>query len=306
MIEICEVSRRYGMRTALSGVSLRIEPGRLAAIVGPNGSGKTTLFKLVMGLMSPTAGTIRLWGSDEYPPPVHVPSRIAAMLDNHVPPFGIRLQSLVDLKGAAAPHFDRWMCGELLRELPGVTMLRRFGELSKGQRQWALAAIALASRADLLVLDEPADGLDTAMRRRLLALLREAVDERGATVLIASHVLTDLERVADNVTILQAGNVRLSAELEDLRNQVREVEFGGALPAFDAGDGVAVLATKSLADGTLAWLRRLDWEVAPTQWPGERGRRSVGLEELYLALVGGHEIPSHTLQEIVQCPSLGR
>ncbi len=302
MIEICDVTRRYGSCEALSGVSLNVEPGRLAAIVGPNGSGKTTLFRLVMGLMRPTTGTISLWEVPTLPRPAHVLGRVAGMLDNHVPPAGIRLQTLLDLKAAATPHFDRWWCGELLRELPGVTPLRRFGELSKGQRQWALAAVVLASRADLLVLDEPADGLDTAMRRRLLALLREAVDERGATVLIASHVLTDLERVADSVLVLQAGKVRLAADLEDLRDQVREVEFSSELPAFAPADEVAVLATKSLSDGTLAWLRRTDWDTGAPQWPGERSRRPVGLEDLYLALVGQHETLSNTLQEIAQCP----
>jgi ABC-2 type transport system ATP-binding protein len=272
MIEICNVTRRYGSSAALSGVSLNVEPGRLAAIVGPNGSGKTTLFKLVMGLMSPTSGEIGLWGDATLPRPARVLGRVAGMLDNHVPPAGIRLQALLDLKAAATPHFDRWWCGELLRELPGVTPLRRFGELSKGQRQWALAAVVLASRADLLVLDEPADGLDTAMRRRLLAL------------------------------VLQVGKVRLTGELEDLRDQVREVEFSSELPAFAPADEVGVLATKSLADGTLAWLRRPDWDSGAPQWPGERSRRPVGLEDLYLALVGQHETPSNTLQEIAQCP----
>lgn len=300
MIEIQDLTRNYGAAPALSAVSLAVESGRLAAIVGPNGSGKTTLFKLIMGLIGPTAGTVRLWNDATLPRPTQVLQRMAAMLDNHSPPPGVKLQQLSDLRAAAIRSFDRRWCTELWRELPGVMPHRRFGELSKGQKQWALSAMALACRAELLVLDEPADGLDTAMRRRLLALLRESVDERGATVLIASHVLTDLERVADSIAILQAGKVRLAGDLEELRDQVREVEFAAELPDFD--DSVEVLGSKTVSDGHLAWLRRTNWDAESHSWSGERNRRPIGLEELYLALVGEVAPTKHTLEEIAQCP----
>jgi ABC-2 type transport system ATP-binding protein len=287
MIEIENLTRNFGGREALVGVSLTISPGQLVAVVGPNGSGKTTLFRLLLGLIDPTAGSMRLWGKPPAGQPANVFSRIGAVLDNHVPLRGTRIKSLLSLKAAAAPAFDESWCRALLDELPGVTPARRFGELSKGQKQWVLSAVALASRAELLILDEPGDGLDTAARRKLFALLRSAVDDRGATVLVASHVLTDLERVADRLVVLNRGAVRLEAELEDLRQEVREIEFEGGLPDLGTGAAVELLAARNLSEGTLAWIRRHDWQTLPPPWPGERSRRPVGLEELYLALTAG-------------------
>lgn len=286
VVEIEGLTRHYGVRRALDQLDLTIESGQLLAFVGPNGSGKTTLFKIVAGLIGPTAGTVRLWGDGAWPRPPEVLARTAVVLDNHVPPAWARLQDLIELKAAAAPRFERAACQALLAESPGLHPRRTWGELSKGQRQWVLCATALASRADLLLLDEPGEGLDTAARRRLLGLLRAAVDDHGATVVVASHVLTDLERVADEVAILQEGRLRLHADLEALRDEVREVEFAEAPVTFAVWPEMAVLARRTLDDGEVCWLRHPEWETLSTELPGERARRLVGLEELYLAVTG--------------------
>lgn len=284
-VRIESLCRDFGRLRALDGVSLKIPQGEIVALVGPNGAGKTTLLKLLAGLLQPTSGEARLWDIPTFPPARAALGRLACLLDGCEPPRPVRIRDLVSLKAGAVSEFDRSLANSLF-EKRGLGPKRRWHTLSKGQKRWVLAVLAIASHADLLLLDEPADGLDPAARRDLYGLLRGVVDERQTTVLLASHILADVERVADRVVFVDRGQVRLDESLETLREEVREVELDTRIGSADHLPHAAeLLGCRETPGGTLVWLRYRDVGRIDEPLAGEIHRRSVGLEDLYLAVM---------------------
>lgn len=195
---------------------------------------------------------------------------------------------MLDLKAGADSEFDRGRAVSLLSRR-GLRLEQNWSSLSKGQRHFSLATLAVCSSAKLLLLDEPADGLDPEARRDLYAMLREQANEKGATVLLASHILSDMERLADRVVVLEDGQVRLDESLETLREEVAEVELTSLLVESPAD--AELLGRQATSDGEVVWLRYRDEQ---SQWreqtlPGERTRRGAGLESVYTAVLNQNE-----------------
>lgn len=276
------LTRDFAGRRGVENLSLEVRAGRILALLGPNGAGKSTLMKLLAGHLMPTGGEATLWGESCWPTQHSLQRRMALVLDGLALPRGIRIRDYFRLRRAAVPGFDLGRAESLCAERD-LSPKRTWNGLSKGQKRWVLLASALASRAELILLDEPADGLDPARRRHFYRLLREEANLNGTTVLIASHVLSDVERIADEVAILAEGRVLLHESLEDLREDVREVELSGSFQAADVPDDVEPLAWLPAGDSTMAWLRFDRTADVDVPLPGEIQRRSVGLENLYLA-----------------------
>jgi len=289
-VQIESLCRDFGQLRALDDATLSIPQGEIVALVGPNGAGKTTLLKLLAGLLEPTTGEARLWETPSFPPAGAVLRRMACLLDGCEPPRRVRIRDLVTLKAGAVSEFDRSLACTLF-EKRELGLKHRWHTLSKGQKRWVLAVLAIASGADLLLLDEPADGLDPAARRDLYGLLREVVGERQTTVILASHILADVERVADRVVFLDHGQIRLDESLETLREEVREVELETPLAPADLPQVTDLLGRRETDGGTLVWLRYRDVRRADEPLEGELQRRSVSLEDLYLAVME-HGAPS--------------
>jgi ABC-2 type transport system ATP-binding protein len=216
-LELASVTKRYGRRAALCEVSLALAPGHALGLLGPNGAGKTTALRLLLGFARPSAGAVRLGGLDPRRPEArrgvgYLPERLALPARARVRGF-LRLHAaLAGLSGA-----DR---DQEVDEVLAATGLAdraddRLGELSKGLRQRVGFAQALLGRPELLLLDEPTSGLDPlGIRdaRGWIALARE----RGATVLVSSHVLSEVERTCDEIAILHEGRVAASGPLQTL------------------------------------------------------------------------------------------
>jgi len=284
-IETDRLSRQFGRLWALRDVTLTVPPGRVVALLGPNGAGKTTLLRLLLGLLEPTSGTSKVLGAPSRSLPAEVSCRIASIVDGHEPPRWATLKGLMDLQASAAPEFDRDLARHFVVDR-GMSPKDRYGALSKGQKRWALTGIALAGNADVLLLDEPADGLDPAAREEFYGRLRDHATEREAAVLVATHIIGDIERVADDVALIDRGGIILSASLEDLRERVREVELPADVAIADLGEGIDVIAGKSDSDGRVVWLR-CDKPVDDSlrKRLGDQALiRTVGLESLYLVL----------------------
>ena len=225
----------------------------------------------------------------------NVPAQIGPLIqsvgDRHEPLPYARLNELADLQQAACAAFDRHFFTRLLFD-HSLNPSARFGTLSKGQRRWALAALALASFPRVLLMDEPADGLDPAARRMLYEQLRQYVNETEATVLVSSHVLSDLELVADDVVILRRGRVVLHDSLELLREQMRELTLhvGEASPAFLEQFQLIAEHDDGLARRKWIRLRHAEGrddshaERAFEQADCHAGVHHVNLESLYFAL----------------------
>jgi ABC-2 type transport system ATP-binding protein len=310
-IETGGLVRRFGRKAAIDGVDLAIEPNTIAALVGPNGAGKTTLLQLLLGLLEPTEGTAEVLGHSSRMMPAQVAPQIQSVGDRHEPPPYVRLNELANLQQAACAKFDRQFFTRLLFD-HSLNPSARFGTLSKGQRRWALAALALASFPRVLLMDEPADGLDPAARRMLYEQLRQYVNETEATVLVSSHVLSDLERVADEVVVLRSGRIVLCDSLELLREQTRELTLhvGEATPAFL--DQFQLIAEHDDGLARRKWIRLRQGEGrdeshaerALEHADSHAGVHHVNLESLYFALTESErprDEPAISAAEVVPC-----
>ncbi len=284
-IETHELGRMFGKTAVLRDISWQASAGNVVALLGPNGSGKTTLFKLVRGLLIPTSGSSTLLGTRSDSLPDSVTNRVCCVLEGCSPPKWVTIRQLMDLHAAAYPQFDRALAEELVKQR-GLPLNRRFWTFSKGQQRWAELALSIASRPDVLLLDEPADGLDPAVRRELYDRLRELANERNTAVVVASHVIADVERIADELVLIQHGQITLQASLETLREEVREIELPADQVPLQWGDGMRVLGSKRATSSRVTWVRTPGGDV-DRRLQGCLSERAVvrpvGLEMLYFA-----------------------
>ena len=270
-VQTVALRRDFGSIRAVDGLNLELAQGSILLLLGPNGAGKTTLLRILMGLIEPTAGTAYVLGSPTWPQPAVI-SAVGYVGDRCEPPASATLTMLEDLQAGAAESFDRPLFRELCRQRE-LAADRPYGSLSKGQRRWTLVSLALACRPRLILLDEPADGLDPSARRALYDGLRDHVNQHEASAIVTTHVIADVERIGDEVAILDRGRLLLSAPLEDLRDRVRQVDRWKVLLWVLIATAIFWIKQDGLSDDELR--ARL----------GPRATiRNVDLETLYLAL----------------------
>ncbi len=281
------LTRDYGRFRALDNVDLTVESGRVVALLGPNGAGKTTLLRLLMGLLEPTEGGAWMLGVRSRALPATVASRIGYMGDAAEPPGWATIRGLIDLQAGAAPQFDRPQVERFLA-MRGLELRRTYGSLSKGQKKWVQAGLVLAARAEVLLMDEPAEGLDPAARAELYDCLRDHASQSDATVLVATHVISDIERIADDVALIDRGRLVVHAALEDLREQVRQIELPVQERAPDWPEGIEVLGHRSDSDVQFVWVRCAPGTDSNLEalLPPPATIRGIGLETFYLAVTG--------------------
>ena len=229
VIDITQLSRRYDTRTALDGVSLSIPRGAVYGLVGANGAGKTTLIKHILGLLRAQSGSVRVFGLDPVADPVGVLSRIGYLSEENDLPGWMSVDELIRYSRAFRPAWDD-LYAEELRESFALDPAAKIKTLSKGQKARVGILIALAYRPDLLVLDEPSSGLDPIVRRDILGAIIRTVADEGRTALFSSHLLEEVEQVADYVTMINKGQVVLSAPLSEIREAHR---VNGHVPSLD-------------------------------------------------------------------------
>jgi ABC-2 type transport system ATP-binding protein len=220
VIEITELTRRFDSRTALDSVSLSMPRGAVYGLVGANGAGKTTLIKHILGLLRAQTGSVRVFGLDPVADPVGVLSRIGYLSEENDLPGWMTVDELIRYSRAFRPTWDDGYAEEL-RQAFALEPAARIRTLSKGQKARAGLLVALSYRPDLLVLDEPSSGLDPIVRRDILGAIIRTIAHDGRTVLFSSHLLEEVEQVADHVTIINKGRIVLSAPLEDIRETHR-------------------------------------------------------------------------------------
>jgi polyether ionophore transport system ATP-binding protein len=237
------LTKRYGETVALDGLDLAVEAGEVYGYLGPNGAGKTTTIRLLLGLLRPSAGRAELFGVDAWADPVAAHRRIAYVSaePNLWPSLtGTEtLEFLARVRGGADAAYR-----EVLVERFQLEANKKVRALSHGNHQKVQLVAAFASRADLLVLDEPTGGLDPLMEMAFRETVREA-KERGQTVFLSSHILSEVEAVCDRVGILRGGRLVDQGTLAELRHlgaQTVEVTFAGPVPALPEITGVAAVA----------------------------------------------------------------
>lgn len=285
IVSMTELSRRFGDIIALDRVTLTVARGTVFGLVGENGAGKTTLIRHLLGLHRAQSGSVQVFGLDPAGDPVGVLGRIGYLSEDRDLPDWMRLGELMSYTRAFYPRWDDRFAAELLAmfELdPG----QKVRTLSRGQRARAGLLLALAHRPEFLVLDEPSSGLDPSARQDILAAVVRTVADEGRTVLLSSHLLHEVQRVADQVAMLHRGRLLLDEPVEDLlaRHHLLTLRFP-----------CAMAAQPQLPGGLCWWGEGTEWtcltdgqEAALRQGAVAAGaeiveERAPSLEEVFLA-----------------------
>ena len=255
VISVTNLTRRYAAKTALAAVNLSVPRGVVYGLVGANGAGKTTLIKHILGLRTAQSGTVRVFGIDPVADPVGVLSRIGYLSEDRDLPGWMSVDELMRYSRAFYPGWDDAYAEEL-RQAFALNPSAKIKNLSKGQRARAGLLVALAYRPELLVLDEPSSGLDPIVRRDILAAVIRTIAHEGRTVLFSSHLLDEVELVADYVNMIHLGHIVLSAPLAEIKQSHRcmTVRFADSRSQPPGGRGRAALGRRRPGmDGTGSW-----------------------------------------------------
>jgi ABC-2 type transport system ATP-binding protein len=214
VLETAGLGRRYGRHWALRDCTMTIPAGKIVGLVGPNGAGKTTLLHLAVGLLAPSAGTIKVLGGRPASDPAQLAK--AGFVAQDTPVYtGLTVAKHLRMGAYLNPNWDSGLAAQRIEQL-GLDPSRRAGSLSGGQRAQLALTLAIAKRPSVLILDEPIASLDPLARREFLQSLMEAVARHKVSVVLSSHLVADLERVCDYLIVLVASKVQLTGAVEEL------------------------------------------------------------------------------------------
>ena len=238
VVEIAHLSRLFGRKAALKDVSLTLRKGRVLGLIGENGAGKSTLIKHILGLYKAESGSVRVFGLDPVAAPEIVLSRTGYLAEEDGLPGWMRVSELQRYYQGFYPAWDQ-SYAEDLRQLFGIDRSSRIKDLSKGQRARVGLMAALAYRPELLLLDEPSSGLDPIVRREILSSIVRAVADEDRTVLFSSHLLSEIEMVADEVAMIKQGEILFCDTLDGIKaSHVRAaLRFGSVRTSPPAIEG---------------------------------------------------------------------
>ncbi|MEN3613150.1 ABC transporter ATP-binding protein [Plantactinospora sp. ZYX-F-223] len=208
------LTKRYGRRTALADCELRIPRGHVVGLVGPNGAGKSTLLQLACGLIRPTSGTLSILGSEPAANAAHL-ARVGFVAQDTPVYASFSVADHLKMGGWLNPSWDSALANRRIAEV-GLDPAQKAGRLSGGQRAQLAMTIAAAKRPELLIFDEPAAALDPLARRGFMRSLVEFVTELGASAVLSSHLLSDVEQVCDYLVVLCDSRVQVAGPVPDL------------------------------------------------------------------------------------------
>lgn len=275
-IETSALGRRYGATWAVHDCTLAIPEGHLVALVGPNGAGKSTLLNILVGLTAPSTGEARVLG-EITAGSLEALDGIAFVAQDTPLYRNLSVADMVHLTRNLNRHFDTAYATKRLADL-GISPKHKAGRLSGGQQAQLSLSLALARHPRLLVLDEPTAALDPLARHDFMATVMTAMADDGVTVLLSSHLLTDLERVADYLVLMARGEVRLDGPTDELLATHRLITMSSAGAPTEIPGAVVVEST-----GTGMQSHRLVRMDPGARLPAGCETRAVGLEELAMA-----------------------
>lgn len=293
ILALSGVRRSYGRTEALLGVDLVVEQPQVIGLLGRNGAGKSTLLRLIPPLIHAHAGEVRVFGLDPWTHQEEVKRRLGYLGDDDMAPPMLRGQDLLDLCAALQPRWDATLVRRFVDRF-ALDLRKPMTALSKGQRRQLGLLAAIGHRPELLILDEPAGNLDPVVRRELLGAVIELLADTGSTVLLATHLLRDIERLADRVVILHQGRVLVDETLSALRERTCTVEFAADM---QASERLATTAT-CLASAWVTGKVRAVLRCAPAQARAtlasalgsalpDVDAQGLALEDLFVQLTGG-------------------
>lgn len=297
VVDIQGLGRRFGNKKALEAIDLSVPRGTVLGLVGENGAGKTTLIKHILGLLKAQTGTVRVFGLDPVRSPVEVLGRIGYLSETRELPGWMRVGELLRYTQAFYPAWDTRYAQDLLA-LFGLNRDQRIKTLSRGQRAQAALLVALAYRPDLLLLDEPSSGLDPVVRRDILSAMVRTVADEGRTVVFSSHLLDEVERVADTVVMIHEGRIVLKDSLDQIKatHTRLTVRFPESVTSPPTLPGVL-----SCAGGPHEWTYVCQSGLDDLQQEVEASHGTIvehavpTLDEVFVSRVKGHPSPEEAL-----------
>ena len=296
MIEAKQLIKQFGKLRALDGLSIQVPEGSIYGLVGPNGAGKSTLIRCLTGVYRPEQGAVTLDGESVWENP-GVKRKIACIPDEIIYFPQASIAGMADFYAGIYPTFDRELFRRLgqVFELPKGSPIRRF---SKGMQKQAAFWLAISIRPEVLILDEPVDGLDPVMRRQVWQLLLSDVSQNGTTVLVSSHNLRELEDVCDRVGIVDHGRMLLERSLSELQENIVKVQMvpaeGNGLP-----EGLKVVHQSQAGRLLTLVVRGSGEEIRATleaASPVYFDLLPLSLEEIFIYELGG---VSHEIRQII-------
>lgn len=292
MVEVKNLTKTFGGFTALKELNMTIPKGAVYGLVGPNGAGKSTLIRHIAGIYRQDKGEITIDGEAVWENP-NAKTKIGYIPDDLFFFKSANIEEMRRYYRGLYPKFDDELFRKLGEkfDLPRKTPIRKF---SKGMKKQAAFWLTVSCRPEILVLDEPVDGLDPVMRRQIMGLILADVAENGTTVLVSSHNLRELEDICDHVGILDKGRMLLERSLADMQGGTVKVQFVGEVPEglnilhrTDTGKlrTIVVRATAQEAEAVFEKANLPFYEVLP-----------LSLEEIFIYELGGAD---HEMQNII-------
>lgn len=288
-VRLSDVTRIYDKGIGVMHLDLEVQPGSCLALIGPNGSGKTTALRLVMGMLSPDSGSVETLGADPRKNPIEVKQKIGYVSEDQSLPLTVKPRDMFAFFASLYPTWDQELAESYADrlELPLDRILQR---MSRGQRRQVALLGAIVHRPKLLVLDEPAGGLDPLMRRTFMESVIEILGEEGTAVLFSSHHLDQVERLADQIAFLRRGKIVLNRSAVALREEATRMLVEGitreqargrpeVLAARQAEERVAVTMLAEPARARVILEEELGGRVVQS--------RALGLEDLFVDLLRG-------------------
>jgi ABC-2 type transport system ATP-binding protein len=282
---------RYGKRTAVDDISFSVEPGTVYALLGRNGAGKSSLVRCVLGQLRAHRGSVQIFGEDVWSRRVSVMERVGVLGEDPDAPPEMRVNELARFYAKLYSRFHQNSFDERIKRF-GIAQDRRFDVLSKGQKKQVMLALALATKPELLILDDPTLGLDVVARKALFEEVIAHMADYGVTVLITTHDLAHVETVTDRVGILREGKLVLDEETETLKSRFRRIRF--AQPAIALANGNLIAAdVRKWGSGTEAVVSNYDDLAFERFRDGAKINAAevspMSLEEIFIAVAGEKE-----------------
>ncbi|SFH74763.1 ABC-2 type transport system ATP-binding protein [Pseudobutyrivibrio sp. OR37] len=233
MIEVNNVTKRFGDFAALDGLNMHVERGAIYGLVGPNGAGKSTIIRHLSGVYKQDSGEITIDGQPVYENE-KLKQRFTVIPDEIFFFTQANTMDMMKFYKTLYPTFDEGLFKKILSCFPEINPKKMVRTLSKGMQKQVAFMLSIAARPELMILDEPVDGLDPVMRRQIWSLIMSDVAEHGLTVLVSSHNLRELEDVCDHVGIMNHGKILIERSLDELQTSITKIQlaFEDELPTL--------------------------------------------------------------------------
>lgn len=285
-ILVHNIRRSFDGPPVVKDLSFSVKPGSIYGFLGRNGSGKTTTIRMLAGLIKPQAGEVRILGNDPFTIGAAERQWLGYMSEKAAIPSYARVRTVLKLGRELYPAWDSALADALLAKYD-LSPNKRFMTLSQGNQRLLSFIMAIAPRPRVLLLDEPAANLDVVARREILDDILELIRDCGCTVLFSTHILSDVERVADEIGILAKGNLRVSEPLDSLKNSIRQVRFFGFKNGAPSGDIPESFRTVRDRDELTLTLRTNSLTTPETlaqRWSCQQETRALSLEDIFVEL----------------------